>query len=198
MFAVAIGVLISKPVAWCLAILATAVLFMVVASYERVQRHLPDLGRLPLVRDYGFYRHPTRSTPPQTNQSTPPDKGWIAPDQLGAYLASINQTMELHGFGRNPPSPQVVENVTPASIEQELIVFVPVAGRMLHGEVTQSDVDGWASSVGVGIRARGPTGEEEMFLAEGHHLDPAEELRAKVDRLQNHILPKVRAGEWTR
>jgi hypothetical protein len=37
-----------------------------------------------------------------------------------------------------------------------------------------------------------------MFLAEGHGLDAPAELEAKVARLQNHILPKVRAGEWTR
>jgi len=90
------------------------------------------------------------------------------------------------------------EIVTPESIERELAAFVPVAGQMLRGNVTQTHVDDWASSVGVGIRARGPNGEEDMFLAEGCHLDPPGELRAKVARLQDHILPKVRAGEWTR
>jgi hypothetical protein len=79
----------------------------------------------------------------------------------------------------------------------ELIAFVPVAGQMLRGNVTQAEVDQWSGSLGVGIRARGPEGEEDMFLVEGHNLEPSDELRAKVARLQNHILPKVKAGEWT-
>lgn len=208
--AVAAGVLLDKPVALVLAALATVVLLLIVAGYESVQRHLPDLGRLPLVKDHKFYKHlPVRAqadgqtTPPRTRAqdgATPPDREWIDPDELGNYLARINETMNAHGFGQTGPQAQaerVSETVTPESIEAELVAFVPVAGRMLRTEVTHEQVDGWASSVGVGIRARGPRGEEEMFLAEGHNLAPADELRAKVARLQDHILPKVRAGEWT-
>ncbi len=93
---------------------------------------------------------------------------------------------------------QLSETVTRSSIERELAPFVALAGRLLRKGVVREQVDAWASSVGIGIRARGPIGEEEMFLAEGHGLAPADELRAKVARLQNHILPKVRAGEWLR
>jgi hypothetical protein len=91
------------------------------------------------------------------------------------------------------------ETVTPESIDDELSAFVPWAGRMLQGEVViQEQVDDWAGKVGISIRVRGPRGEEDMFLAVGHNLDPRAELEAKVARLQDHILPKVRAGEWTR
>lgn len=62
--------------------------------------------------------------------------------------------------------------------------------------MTQGDVTDWAERVGISVRARGPAGEEDMFLAEGHNLDPRAELQAKVARIQVHILPKVRAGEW--
>jgi hypothetical protein len=90
------------------------------------------------------------------------------------------------------------ETVTPESIDDELSAFVSRAGRMLQGEVvTQEQVDDWAGKVGISIRVRGPRGEEDMFLAVRHNLDPRAELEAKVARLQNHILPKVRAGEWT-
>lgn len=209
--AVAVGVLLSKPVALVLAGLATLVLFLVVAGYEHVQRHLPDLGRLPLVKDHKIYEHVAarvaakgQATPPDLplhSGAAPPDRGWIDPDELSDYLARINETMEQHGFGRGAPQPQaaqVTELVTPESVEAELVAFVPLAGEMLRAEVIQDDVDDWAARVGIGIRARGPRGEEDMFLAEGHGLAPADELRAKVARLQNHILPKVRAGEWTR
>jgi hypothetical protein len=88
--------------------------------------------------------------------------------------------------------------VTPESIEQELGAYIPVAGQiLLAGDLTQTQVDNWASGLGVSIRARGPKGEEEMFLAAGHHLDPRAELEAKVDRIQNHILPKIQHGDWT-
>lgn len=70
---------------------------------------------------------------------------------------------------------------------------------MLQDEaVTRERVDDWAAKVGISIRARGPEGEHDIFLAEGHNLDPRTELQSKVARLQSHILPKVRAGEWTR
>ena len=207
--AVAAGVLLSKPLAWALAGLATLVLFLVVVGYERVQRHLPDLGRLPLVKDHKLYEHVAarvaargQATPPGLplhSGATPPDRGWIDPDELSDYLARINQTMEQHGFGRGSPQPRaahVTEVVTPESVEAELIAFVPLAGQMLRAEVTREEVDDWAARVGVGIRARCPLGEEEMFLAEGHDLTPADELRAKVARLQTHILPRVRTGDW--
>lgn len=208
--AVAAGVLLSKPLAWALAGLATVVLLLVFAGYERVQRHLPDLGRLPLVRDHKLYEHVAariaargHTTPPDLplhRGTAPPDRGWIDPDELSDYLARINRTMEAHGFGRGTPQPQAAqatEIVTPESVEAELVAFVPLAGEMLRAEVSQEEVDDWAGRVGVGIRTRGPRGEEEMFLAEGHGLAPVDELRAKVARLQDHILPKVRAGEWT-
>jgi hypothetical protein len=210
LLAVAAGVLLSKPLAWALAAVATVVLFLVVAGYERVQRHLPDLGRLPLVKDHGLYEHIAARAPangkanpfgsPAPGGSAPPDRGWIDPDELSDYLARVNRTMEQHGFGRGAPRPQaapVTEVVTPESVEAELIAFVPLAGEMLRGDATQDEVDDWAARVGVGVRARGPRGEEEMFLAEGHGLAPADELRAKVRRLQDHILPRVRAGDWT-
>jgi hypothetical protein len=209
--AVAAGVLLSKPIAVALAVLATVVLVLVVAGYESVQRHLPDLGRLPLVKDHRLYERVAADAPvgqradPQVASAragpTPPDRGWVNPDELGDYLARINQTMEAHGFGRGTPQPQtapVVEVVTPESVEAELVAFVPLAGEMLRREVTQEEVDDWAARVGVGVRARGPRGEEEMFLAEGHGSAPADELRAKVRRLQDHILPRVRAGDWVR
>jgi hypothetical protein len=91
------------------------------------------------------------------------------------------------------------ETVTSESIDDELSTFVSRAGRMLRGEVvTQEQADDWAGKVGISIRVRGPRGEEDMFIAVGHNFDPRAELEAKVARLQNHILPKVRAGEWTR
>jgi TIR domain-containing protein len=125
------------------------------------------------------------------------------PGQEEAYynrqLAWLKDT--LHQLrASHPPSTdtRAWEVVTPESIARELEAFVPLAGQMLRGTVTRTQVENWASSVGVGIRARGPDREEDMFLAEGCHFDPPGELRAKVTRLQNHILPKVRAGEWTR
>jgi hypothetical protein len=88
--------------------------------------------------------------------------------------------------------------VTPATIEHNLGVFVNVAGQLLRGNVTQAQVDDWAEKVGEYVRATGPKGEEAIFLVEGNELDPRAELRAKVARIQVHILPKVRAGEWKR
>lgn len=55
MLAVAAGVLLSKPLAIVLAVLATAVLALVIAGTQVVQRRFPDLGRLPLVNDHRFY-----------------------------------------------------------------------------------------------------------------------------------------------
>lgn len=90
------------------------------------------------------------------------------------------------------------ETVTSESIDDELGAFVSWAGRMLRGEVvTPEQIGDWAGKVGISIRVRGPRGEEDMFIAVGHNLDPRAELEAKVARLQNHVLPKVRAGEWT-
>jgi hypothetical protein len=75
---------------------------------------------------------------------------------------------------------------------------VRTAGQLLQGSVTQDQVDDWAEKAGITVRARGPEGEEDMFLAEGRTLAPRAELQAKVARIQIHILPKVRAGEWTK
>jgi hypothetical protein len=55
--AVAAGILLSKPLAIVLAVLATLVLLLVVAGLQAAQRHFPDLGRLPLVEDHGFHAH---------------------------------------------------------------------------------------------------------------------------------------------
>ena len=114
-------------------------------------------------------------------------------------LAWLTETLHKLRDGSTPAAIAGIpsETITPESIASELIAFVPVAGEMLQRNVAQADVDDWAGKVGVGIRARGPRGEEEMFRAEGHDLDPRMELQAKVARLQNHILPKVNAGEWT-
>ncbi len=111
---------------------------------------------------------------------------------------ALDRLRTASSMADNPASGRVIEIVTPESIERELIAFVPLAGQMLQADVTQDQVDDWAGKVGLGIRARGPAGEEDMFLAEGHGLDPCAELQAKVARVQNHVLPKVRAGEWTR
>jgi hypothetical protein len=115
------------------------------------------------------------------------------PGPTGAPTVPVIQSV-VHTA--DPIDPHSVEIVTAESIEDELIAFIPEAGELLQGIVTQHQVDDWASRVGIGIRARGPRGEEEMFHAEGHHLDQRAELEAKVRRLQNHIIPKVRAGEW--
>jgi hypothetical protein len=121
------------------------------------------------------------------------------PSLADAESVDAWQQEERSGIHEPASSPVDVpmEIVTSATIESELIAYVAVAGQLLAGDVTQAQVDSWASGLGVGIRARGPHGEEEMFLVEGNELDARAELRAKVARLQNHILPKVRAGEWT-
>jgi hypothetical protein len=126
-------------------------------------------------------------------------------DLYNAYfnrrLAWLEQTLDRLRLAPRtadePASGRAIEIVTPESIERELRVFVPLAGRMLQADVAQDQVDDWAGKVGLSIRVRGPEGEEDMFLAKGHNLDPRAELQAKVARLQNHVLPKVRAGEWT-
>lgn len=41
--------------------------------------------------------------------STPRHEGWVHPEELGRYLDSINQTMQEHGFGRNPNLPPTSE-----------------------------------------------------------------------------------------
>jgi hypothetical protein len=115
---------------------------------------------------------------------------------LAAKLACLKAII-----GRLEPAPTsgiAVEVVTAESIEPELSAFVPWAGRMLQGDVEQEPVTDWAEKVGISLRARGPEGEEDMFLAEGHGLGARAELEAKVARLQNHILPRVRGGERTR
>lgn len=50
--AIAAGVLLSKPAAIVLAVLATVVLLLVVAGTTDAQRLIPSLGRLPLVPDH--------------------------------------------------------------------------------------------------------------------------------------------------
>lgn len=62
--AVASGVLLSKPVAAVLAVVATVGLLLVGAGYERVQRHLPDLGRLPFVVDYRLHTGASKQSEP--------------------------------------------------------------------------------------------------------------------------------------
>jgi hypothetical protein len=49
------GALVSKPVALALLIPTAIVLLAVAAGTETAQRHLPDVGRLPLVVDHGFH-----------------------------------------------------------------------------------------------------------------------------------------------
>jgi hypothetical protein len=76
--------------------------------------------------------------------------------------------------------------------------FVRTAGQLLRGDVTHEQADDWAGKAGITIRVRGPEGEEDVFLSVGRGLDPRARLEAKLGRIQNHILPKVNAGEWTR
>lgn len=58
----ALGVLVSKPLAWVFFGIAVAALFLISAGHEWAQRHIPDLGRLPLVHDYCFHSKAQRAT----------------------------------------------------------------------------------------------------------------------------------------
>lgn len=97
--AIAIGVLLSKPVAAVLAVFATVVLVLVIAGYERVQRHLPDLGRLPLVVDHGLHTkaekaRPVRVAVPQTpRQLMPHEAKGMTPDRERAVVAKAERKL---------------------------------------------------------------------------------------------------------
>jgi hypothetical protein len=79
--AIAAEKVVGRPLAWALFVGATFVLALVGAGFERVQRHFPDLGRLPLVTDHGFYKrndkasdtHPNGVPPGRIPLSTAPD-----------------------------------------------------------------------------------------------------------------------------
>jgi hypothetical protein len=112
-------------------------------------------------------------------------------------LAWLRETLRALEAPPATVSGAAVEVVTPESVASELNGFVRTAGQLLQGDVTHDQVDEWAGKAGITIRARGPEGEEEVFLSVGHGLDPRARLEAKLARIQNHILPKVNAGEWT-
>jgi hypothetical protein len=124
------------------------------------------------------------------------------PGQEEAYydrqLAWLTETLRGLETPSAPASGAAVEVVTPESIADELNSFVRTAGQLLQGDVTHDQVDDWAGKAGITVRARGPDGEEDVFLSVGRGLDPRARLEAKLARIQNHILPKVNAGEWTR
>lgn len=67
--AIAMGDLLSKQAAIVLAVLATFVLLLFVAGTTWVQRRVPDLGRLPLVTDHGFYRRIRAAGPPAEHEA---------------------------------------------------------------------------------------------------------------------------------
>jgi hypothetical protein len=165
---------------------------------RRVSDLLPEAARLewaacsPLPTG-----HPTRSLIEPTSNIAGV-RGHLA-DRL-TCLKDIIGRLEADAplSQRAGPGALASEVVTHESIERELTAFIPLAGRMLQGQLTQGEVTDWGERVGISLRARGPQGEEEMFLAEGHNLEARAELQAKVARLQNHILPRVRSGEWTR
>jgi hypothetical protein len=167
---------------------------------ERVLRLLPDSARSSWIAASTLpAAHPTRSLIEHTTTISG------VRDHLAAKLACLKEVIGQLDGEQLPAGPIdtnegiATEVVTAESIERELNAFVPWAGRMLQGDVERGQVTDWAEKVGISLRARGPEGEEDMFLAEGrHNLNPRAELQAKVARLQNHILPKVRAGEWTR
>jgi hypothetical protein len=57
---------------------------------------------------------------PRPREASSPRQDWLDPAELGQYLESINQTMERHGFGRNPGLPQTQEEERPAEDPQSL------------------------------------------------------------------------------
>lgn len=124
------------------------------------------------------------------------------PGQEEAYydrqLARLTETLRQLRSPAATTSGAAVEVVTPESIADELNSFVRTAGQLLHGDVTHDQVDDWAGKAGITVRVRGPEGEEDVFLSVGRGLDPRARLEAKLARIQNHVLPKVNAGEWTR
>jgi hypothetical protein len=99
--AIAAGDLLSKPVAAILAVAATIVLLLAVAGYERVQRHLPDLGRLPFVVDHGLHTGASKqeiTTPVHTPASSPAVVAWSAPSLFPpghALMTATQQTKPL-------------------------------------------------------------------------------------------------------
>src|ERR1700721_1735452 len=90
MLAIGSGVLLSKPLAWCLVVLATVMLLLVGASYERAQRHLPDLGGLPFAVDPGLKggvsKKETHAFPGHGAPSPPPAAAWPAPSLSGGQV----------------------------------------------------------------------------------------------------------------
>ncbi len=122
------------------------------------------------------------------------------PGQEEAYydrqLAWLTETLRQLRSPAATTSGAAVEVTTPESIADELNGFVRTAGQLLQGEVTHDQVDDWAGNAGITVRVRGPEGEEDVFLSVGRGLDPRARLQAKLARIQNHILPKVRVGEW--
>lgn len=122
-----------------------------------------------------------------------------SPEMQSAHEGAQQALHRLPATRLADPAASIAEEiVTPESIERELNGFAQTAGQLLQGDVTDDGVDDWSAKAGITIRIRGPEGEEDMFLATGDTLAPRARLEAKVARIQNHILPKVRAGEWTR
>jgi hypothetical protein len=129
------------------------------------------------------------------------DASGFLPGQEAVYcdrqLAWLTQT--LRDLTAQPPtaSSAAVEVVTPESIAAELNAFVRTGGQLLQGEVSHDQVDDWEGKAGITVRLREPGGEEDMFLSVGRGLNPRARLEAKLARIQNHMLPKVKAEEWT-
>ena len=92
----------------------------------------------------------------------------------------------------------VTEVVPWQMIENEFDQYVAIGAELLErGDLTQAEVDDWASGVEVYIRERRSKGEEAMFRAHGKGQGAKSELEAKIARIQNHILPEIRHGDWT-
>lgn len=94
--ALAVGVVLSKPVAWCLVALSSLVLLFAGADHERTQRYLPWLGRLPFVTDHAAKVRLSSEAKRQQQQFL---------DDAGAYLDSpeheqsiveLEESMRLH------------------------------------------------------------------------------------------------------
>jgi hypothetical protein len=137
--AVAAGVLLSKPVAAVLAILATLVLLLTVAGTRAVQRHLPDLGRLPLVEDHGFRAHlnvASRSMPAETKQR--PSTETIKPAgesdaNLRALLTHGRSVSDRHLAGTMSP-------LMETAARKELLLWTrDVIGVLRQGDLATAD-----------------------------------------------------------
>jgi hypothetical protein len=184
--AIATGVILSEPLAIVLAILATAVLALVVAGAQTVQRRFPDLGRLPLVQDHRFYERLRGAKREAVTPCSPPaSEVNLAQRRLLSARIMVRSIAADDHF-----------KVPVAKAEEELGILRD-AGESIGAHPSSAQVRAWSEDCEWWLGHRIATAEEQRFRKKGADHPPSDELKAKLDYLRDDLWPKVRDGFWS-